>query len=244
MREFARTEGCRMEVLARALDDPGAKPCGKCDNCAQLKHPYPSRDLILEAIRFLRHDVHPIKPPAFFPPGFADPIRRKKIPSNELHEIGVALSAYNDAGWGATVRKGKYEGTGFGDELLDPAVDAIRELDLQPQWLTWVPSLQVDLVADFARRLAGRLGIPAVESIRKTKPNLPQKHLQNSTRQLQNVWDAFEALPDLPQGACLLFDDIVDSGWTLQALAMKLRRAGVEKVVPFTLASARPRSDT
>jgi ATP-dependent DNA helicase RecQ len=88
------------------------------------------------------------------------------------------------------------------------------------------------------------LGIPAVEAIKKTKPNEPQKHMQNSTRQLQNVWDAFEVTNNGPGGTCLLFDDIVDSGWTLQALTMKLRRAGVEKVVPFTLATARPRSES
>ena len=243
MREFARTKGCRMEFLARALDDPDAKPCGKCDNCAELTHPYPTKELILEAIKFLQHDQHPIKPPAFFPPGFADPNRRKKIPSGDLHEVGIALSVYNDAGWGKLVREDKYAGTRFSDELLVPTLEAVAKLESKPEWVAWVPSLQVDLVADFARRLAERLGIPAVEAIRKTKPNEPQKHMQNSTRQLQNVWDAFEVVGNLPSGTCLLFDDIVDSGWTLQALAMKLRRAGVEAVVPLTLATARPRSD-
>ena len=69
--------------------------------------------------------------------------------------------------------------------------------------------------------------------------------MQNSTRQLQNVWDAIDIdSSKLLEGPCLLFDDIVDSGWTLGAISIKLKRAGVAQVVPFTLATARPRSDS
>lgn len=245
MREFARTKQCRMEFLAKALDDPEAKPCGKCDNCQDLKHPYPSQELILAAIKFLQHDEHVIKPPTFFPPGFADPQRRKKIPTNELHEPGLALSVYNDAGWGRLVRAGKYEGGEFSDELLEPSLEAISKLECAPRWVTWVPSLRRGAVENFARRLAAKLGIPAIEAVTKARANEEQKLMQNSTRQMQNVWDAVEVDPSkLLEGPCLLFDDIVDSGWTLAAIAIKLRRAGVSQVVPFTLATARPRSDS
>lgn len=245
MREFARTEQCRMEFLARALDDPEAKACGKCDNCADLKHPYPSQDLIFEAMKFLQQDEHPIKSPSFFPPGFADPQRRKKIPSNELHELGIALSVYNDAGWGRLVRSGKYEEGGFSDDLLAPSLEAISRLSVTPQWLTWIPSRRRGTVEHFARRLAERMGIPVVDAVTKVKATEEQKMMQNSTRQLQNVWDAFEVDSSkvLP-GPCLLFDDIVDSGWTLAAIAIKLKRVRVESVVPFTLATARPRSES
>ncbi len=69
--------------------------------------------------------------------------------------------------------------------------------------------------------------------------------MQNSTRQLQNVWDAFEVdQAKVMAGPCLLFDDIVDSGWSLAAIGIKLKRAGVSEVVPFTLATARPRSES
>src|SRR5580704_5588173 len=30
---YLETSGCRMEYLRRELDDPGAQPCGLCDNC-------------------------------------------------------------------------------------------------------------------------------------------------------------------------------------------------------------------
>jgi ATP-dependent DNA helicase RecQ len=44
-------------------------------------------------------------------------------------------------------------------------------------------------------------------------------------------------------GVCLLVDDIVDSGWTLAALAMKLKKAGAKDAIPFALATARPRGE-
>src|SRR5689334_1949655 len=34
MRDYVSTTGCRMEFLRRQLDDEGAAPCGRCDNCA------------------------------------------------------------------------------------------------------------------------------------------------------------------------------------------------------------------
>ena len=37
--EYADTTGCRMEFLRRCLDDPGAVPCGRCDNCAGALFP-------------------------------------------------------------------------------------------------------------------------------------------------------------------------------------------------------------
>ena len=35
MLEYASTTACRMEFLRRCLDDPEAKPCGRCDTCAE-----------------------------------------------------------------------------------------------------------------------------------------------------------------------------------------------------------------
>lgn len=244
MRVYARLDRCRMEFLAQVLDDPEARPCGNCDVCCDLKHPYPDRELILDALKFLRHDKHIIKSPAFFPPGFGGSERRRKIPSEELHAPGIALSSYNDAGWGKLVRQGKYEGGQFPDELIDPCREAINEMEPNPQWIAWVPSLRSDRVEQFALRLAQAVGLPAHPAVQKVKANLDQKRMQNSTRQLENVWDAFEVDPALVQaGCCLLVDDIVDSGWTLAAIAIKLKGAGSGPVIPLALATARPRGD-
>src|SRR5690606_1241863 len=39
MIEYATTSACRMEFLQRALDDPAAAPCGRCDNCTSPWYP-------------------------------------------------------------------------------------------------------------------------------------------------------------------------------------------------------------
>jgi ATP-dependent DNA helicase RecQ len=72
--------------------------------------------------------------------------------------------------------------------------------------------------------------------------NKPQKEMQNSSTQFSNVWDAFEATDSIPAGPCLLVDDVIDSGWTMTAVGLKLLRAGASSVTPFALATARPRT--
>lgn len=45
-----------------------------------------------------------------------------------------------------------------------------------PQWVCCVPSRNhPELVPDFARRLAARLGLPFVDAVSKVKDNQPQK---------------------------------------------------------------------
>jgi ATP-dependent DNA helicase RecQ len=199
---------------------------------------------VLQAIEFLGRDRQPIIAPTFFPPGFADAERKRKIPEQDRHLPGIALSIYNDGGWGKFVRQGKYEADSFSRELLAPSIQAISQLETPPDWLTWVPSMRTKAVEQFARELAAVLGIPSAPALIKTQTNAPQKSMQNATHQLDNVWNAFEVEPEqMLDGVCLLVDDIVDSGWTLAALAMKLKKAGAKDAIPFALATARPRGE-
>jgi ATP-dependent DNA helicase RecQ len=191
---------------------------------------------------FLGRDVHPIRSPKMFPPG-VHATGRKKIDAEIVHKDGVALCAYGDSGWGKTVREGKYGSEGFSRELIAPSVAAIELTGFRPGWVTWVPSnTHMDLVPQFAKRLAEALGVEAVEAVHKTKSNAQQKTMQNSSTQCRNVWECFE-VRGARETSCLLIDDIVDSGWTLCAIAVKLRQAGSGEVMPFALATARRRSD-
>lgn len=95
------------------------------------------------------------------------------------------------------------------------------------------------LVADFARRLAARLGLPLVDCIHKTRATEPQKTRENSFQQLRNLEHAFTVDGHaVPPGPALLVDDMVDSRWTLTVLAFKLRRADAGQVFPFALADS------
>ena len=59
------TDVCLMQFLARELDDRGAKPCGRCANCAGPFLPLTADpDLVREATIFLRRAYRPIHPRA------------------------------------------------------------------------------------------------------------------------------------------------------------------------------------
>lgn len=244
MQEYAQTGSCRMAFLAKALDDPAPRDCGKCDNCRGRPEIAVPRALVVEAIAFLRGDANTIEPKSFFPPGFLAE-GRKKIPDGERLEPGCALCVYNDAGWGGLVRSGKYIDHRYSNELLQPCLEMLASLPDRPEWLTWVPSARhTVLVSDFAGRLSAALGVPAVSCVTKVRSGAEQKEMQNSTTQFSNAWESFSVDPSkVLGGRCLLVDDIVDSGWTLTAVGVRLRRAGSGPVTPLALATARPRND-
>ena len=111
--------------------------------------------------------------------------------------------------------------------------------DPAPQWVCCVPSRNhPELVPDFARRLAARLGLPFVDAVSKVKDNQPQKGQQNRFHQCRNLDGAFAIDQPLPDTPVLLVDDIVDSGWTLTVIAALLQQAGSGEVYPVALASS------
>ena len=71
-----------------------------------------------------------------------------------------------------------------------------------------------------------------------------QKQQENSAHQCGNLDGAFEIVGTPDSGPVLLVDDVVDSGWTMTVLATLLRQAGSGPVLPFAMASSRPRDAT
>jgi ATP-dependent DNA helicase RecQ len=111
--------------------------------------------------------------------------------------------------------------------------------DPAPQWVACVPSAaHPELVPAFAERLAGVLGLPFLEAVRRTREARPQKEMENSAQQFGNVYGAFEVMSPVPPTPVLLVDDIVDSGWTLTTVGVALREAGSGPVLPVVLARA------
>lgn len=58
-----------------------------------------------------------------------------------------------------------------------------------------------------------------------------------------NVIKAFAVQGQMPQGGCLLVDDMVDSRWTLTVVAAVLREAGADFVIPLALADSSNEGD-
>ena len=108
-----------------------------------------------------------------------------------------------------------------------------------PEWVTCIPSNRhPTLVPDFASRLAEALSLPYVPAVVKVKDNPPQKEQENRFHQCHNLDGVFAIERRVREGAVLLVDDVVDSGWTLTVIAALLREAGCEAVLPFALATA------
>lgn len=284
MRRYVEHTGCLMEFLARALDDATAAPCGKCMNCTKHteRRTVPA-SLTQAAVEFLRGDALVLKPRLRWPKPLLNAIRKTKpealeywptsrrskddIPAALRPAEGRVLCIYGDSGWGEVVARCKYQTGTFSDELVEAAASLIRDKwkpQPPPEWITAAPSRShPTLVSDFARRLAGRLGVPFVAVIHKRRGNQPQKEMRNSVQQLRNVLDTFDVAGEkpagfvqsaawsaarlfghvgaIPSGPVLLVDDVVDSGWTLTLLAAMLRQRGSGPVFPFALAKASPR---
>ncbi|GAB6905733.1 ATP-dependent DNA helicase [Desulfosarcina cetonica] len=249
MLDYMQTDDCLMQFLARALDDPHAEPCGRCANC--VGHPLlptaVDANLANAAAQFLRRSHQIIEPRKQWPSGVAFPEYgfSGRIAQDLLAEEGRTLCLWGDAGWGEMVKQGKFQDGRFCDELVEACAKMIEIWRPQPspQWLACVPSLRrADLVPDFTRRLAGRLGIPFVDVVKKIKDNHPQKEMQNSFLQANNLDGVFEIDDSLlPDGAALLIDDLVDSRWTFTVIAALLKRAGCPAVSPLALAMSSPR---
>jgi ATP-dependent DNA helicase RecQ len=106
-------------------------------------------------------------------------------------------------------------------------------------WVAAVPSHRSgDLVRDFAARLASALGLPFEPVLSVARAGPPQREMANAAQQVANVRGRFAVAADVPEGACLLVDDIRFSGWTLAMVAGQLRRRGSGPVYPLALTSA------
>jgi ATP-dependent DNA helicase RecQ len=196
-------------------------------------------ELIRQALQFLKQSELLIEPRVQIPKGaFETYALGGNLPPQLRAERGCVLSRWGDAGWGRLVADDKPAGR-FRDELVSAAAEMILKRwrpEPPPEWVTCVPSLRHStLVADFAQRLAQRLGLPFREVVSKAKDNPPQKLQNNSFFQCRNLDGAFELKKAIPNTPVLLVDDVVDSRWTMTVVAFLLRQAGSGPVFPVAL---------
>jgi ATP-dependent DNA helicase RecQ len=244
MDQYSTHPGCLMEFLARALDDPTARACGRCAPCKG--RPGAMRlvpeELARDAVAFLRRMNLPLEPRRQW--------AREALPahgwSGNIAEAlraqeGRALCILSDSGWGSLVRRGLEAGR-WSDELIAALAALVEQWrpDPAPAWVTCVPTPSRQLVADLARRVAERLEVPFEPAVVKLRETRPQAEMENSWQQAHNLDGAFRVEPwEGLAGPVLLVDDVVDSRWTTTIVAALLREAGSGPVFPLALASRR-----
>ena len=238
MDEFTKQKGCYMKYIAEKLDDVNAKVCVKCSNCRGLLFDeMVDAETVQRAQQFIKSKFGVIEPRKQFPD-------KTKIESEFRFKGGIVLSNYADAGYGMAVQKGKYLDGYFSDELVDASVKILSEFikNNNIEWITPVTSKRhPQLVPDFAKRLADRLGIGYFEGIKKFNAE-EQKKFENSDGQYKNANDSFEII-QVKKENILLVDDMVDSRWTFTVCAMKMREMGSGDIYPFALANTAGRGD-
>ncbi len=241
MRDYATTDQCLMAFLRRELDDPHVANCGRCQNCAEP--PLPTGvdpALANQASRHLRREVLELVPRKQWPRGLDS--HRGRIGDGQRLEPGRVLCRWGRAGWGPLVEQGRLRDGAFDDRLVEASAQLIRDdwqPDPAPAWVAWVPSQRhPTLVADLARRLADRLGLPALEVVTVAAETPSQRSRNNSVQQAANALAGYAITGDPPDGPVLLVDGLVHSQWTLTVVGARLRDAGAPAVLPFALATS------
>lgn len=244
VQSYLHETGCKMTFLRNALDDPGPNSCGKCESCVGKPLVDTNIDATLahSASIYLKHSEIPIKPKAqvasnaFIEYGF-----RGNLSLNMRAEEGRVLSRWGDSGYGRVVADNKHVGY-FSDGLVDAMAEMIQQRwqpNPAPTWVCSVPSRNhPELVPNFAKRLAVKLGLQFVNAVEKIKDNQPQKGQQNRFHQCNNLDGVFQITQLFRDQPVLLIDDIVDSGWTLTVIAALLKQAGSGAVYPAALATS------
>jgi ATP-dependent DNA helicase RecQ len=238
MQEYVALTSGHMEFLIRALDgDPGTY---RAPNIAPLPATFDD-GLAREAVAFLRRTSLPLEPRRQWPTGGLPQINvAGRIAADRQAQPGRVLCIWGDAGWGSLVRQGKSHDGRFADQLVEACAAMVRSWAPQPApgWVACIPSHRhANLVPDFARRLAAALNLPFHPVLEKTDDRPAQKQMENSSQQARNVDGSLRIQGNVPAGAVLLVDDMVDSRWTMTVAAYLLLSNGSGPVYPLALAS-------
>ncbi|MGW2225321.1 RecQ family ATP-dependent DNA helicase [Streptomyces formicae] len=264
MREYASAPGCRMEFLRRQLDDEGAAPCGRCDNCAGARFGEEVSPAALDAAKGeLGRPGADVEPRKMWPTGLAavGVDLKGRIPAGEQAAPGRALGRLSDIGWGNRLRPMLAPQAPDGpvpDDVAKAVVEVLADWAKGPGgWASGANDAQarpvgVVTMASYTRpQLIQTLGariseigrLPLLGSIEYAAgadaARVPRSNSAQRLRALHGALTVPEALAAALQeanGPVFLVDDLTDSGWTLAVAARMLRRAGAKGVLPLVLA--------
>jgi ATP-dependent DNA helicase RecQ len=236
MRRYAHGEGCLMEFLQRALDDPDPGPCGHCSVCdGQLPPPgaRPGAESVAAAGAFLRGQDVIIEPRKLWASGL--PGRKGRISGVAA---GRALAFADDAAWGELLT-GLWQRDGPAPpEVLEGLVEVLRRWSRswqRPVAVVPMPSRQFpELVNSIAGQIA-RIGrLPLVDALTVTGPP-PTAEAASAVRARDLL-----ARTHLREGArfdgpVLLVDDVVRTRWTITVASALLAEAGAAQVLPLAV---------
>jgi len=253
MRQYSTLASCRLEFLRKLLDDPDARPCGRCDNCAGAWYPPEvSGDALAAARAHLGRSGVEIAPRRMWPTGLSaiGVSLSGKIPATEQSEPGRAIGRLSDLGWGDKLRRLLAAPDGpLPDDVFAGVVATLAEWAKGDDRWTERPAGVVvigshstpQLVASLGDRIAAVGRLPLLGTVTPST-SADAASRTNSAQRVRALHDAFRVPEELAAalssagGPVLLVDDLVDSGWTMAIVARLLRRSGARAILPFALA--------
>ncbi len=231
------TDGrCLMRTLQEQLDDPDPSDCGRCAVCTAPRYAdAPDRELVRAAQQHLRSRPVAFDAKKMAPQASTGSMRR--IPDGVRIEEGRALARRGDAGWDVQVRAEADAGR-YSEQTVAGVADMVRDWNVPVAWVAAVPSRRTnDPVSDLAARVAAAIDRPWVPAVRRVEDRPAQIDQRGAVQQAANVRGAFAVAPEVPDGPCLLIDDLRHSGWTLAMVGGQLRQRGAGLVFPLVLST-------
>jgi ATP-dependent DNA helicase RecQ len=251
---YLAADSCRMEYLRRELDDTGAAPCGRCDNCTGRRwQASVSRSAAEAARERLTRPGVAVEPRKMWPAGMPDLgiAASGKIGVSLLAETGRVVGRLTDLGWGARLRDLLATGPQASpadepipDDLIAAIVTVLAAWDwaARPVAVISVPSAsRPRLVAGLGEKIAAIGRLPYLGSLDYASDTSTPRQF-NSAQRLRALWRNLVLPEPLAKSAAqltgpvLLVDDQIQTGWTMTVAAKLLREAGAPAVLPFALA--------
>jgi ATP-dependent DNA helicase RecQ len=241
--------GCLMRFLTDQLDDPEARDCGRCAGCTGWAPDVAlDEEVVDEARRFLRGRDVLVRPRRRWPSGL--PKVKGNLAEGRRADVGRALAAGDESGWGDTVQRLR-EAAAAGDDtalapLVDEVVDGLTAVLARWDWparpaaIVPVPSRTAPGLLEALTTRLGQLGkLPVVPAVVRASDTPSQSAMANSAHKAGNALDAYtidvNAAGQLPEGPVLLVDLASDSGWTLTTVTWQLREHHPGPVLPLVL---------
>jgi ATP-dependent DNA helicase RecQ len=236
MRRYAHGDGCLMEFLQRALDDPDPRPCGRCSVCdGRLPAPgaRPSSELVEAARRFFRGRDVVIEPRKLWVSGLAG--RKGKIAGVAP---GRALAFADDPAWGDVLRVLWQRDAPAPPEVLDGLVQVLVRWSAswqRPVAVVAMPSRRFPLLVGSLAEQVARVGrLPLVDALGVSGPP-PTAEAASAVRARDllartSVRDGVSF-----DGPVLLLDDTVRTRWTVTVASALLAEVGASQVMPLAV---------
>ena len=236
MRRYAHGEGCLMQFLQLALDDPDPSPCGRCSVCdGQLPAPglRPSAPTIEAARRYFRGQDVLVEPRKMWVSGL--PGKKGKI--GFLGE-GRAMAYADDPAWSGVLADLWRQDGEAPPEVLEAVVEVLKRWSKtwqRPTAVVAMPSRRYPLLVASVAAHVARIGrLPLVEALAVSGPP-PTEDAASSVR-ARDLLARTSLIPGVElQGPVLLVDDKIRTRWTVTVAGSLLAEAGASTVLPLAL---------